>query len=178
MFQQLQDVIDRARHVVIFSHRSPDGDTIGSNFALRDALVAQGKSVTSVCSDPLPRAYDVMDGCGIFQQVWDREDTDLYINVDGSSAAQLVYPEKDPSILDGRVPFINIDHHVSNVYFGTYNLVIPDACSTTYILYHIFVRLGWRITPQIATFLLLGIYYDTGSLMHSNTSSDVMQVCA
>lgn len=177
MFEQLQDIIDRAKHVVIFSHRSPDGDTIGGNFALRDALVALGKSVTSVCADRLPAVYDALDGVGIFQQVWDKTTVDLYINVDGSSVTQLVYPEQDIAILESGVPFINIDHHISNTYFGTHNLVVPQACSTTYILYHFFVRFGWNITPRIATYLLLGIYYDTGSLMHSNTDSDVMEVC-
>ncbi len=179
MLQQLQDIIDRARHVVIFSHRSPDGDTIGGNLALRDALESWGKSVTSVCADPLPHVYDALDGVSdnFFHQTWNKKTTDLYINVDGSSTTQLVYPEKDPSIIDGTIPFISIDHHISNTYFGTHNLVIPDACSTTYILYHLFIQLGWNITPRIATYLLLGIYYDTGSLMHSNTNGDVMQVC-
>ncbi len=179
MLQQLQDIIDRARHIVIFSHRSPDGDTIGGNLALRDALESWGKSVTSVCADPLPDVYDALDGVSLdfFKQQWDKTSTDLYINVDGSSTTQLVYPEKDASIVDGAVPFISIDHHVSNSYFGTHNLVVPEACSTTYVLYHLFLQLGWSITPRIATYLLLGIYYDTGSLMHSNTTSDVMRVC-
>lgn len=174
----LREAFDQAENVVIFSHRSPDGDTIGGNLALREALGRRGKYVTSVCSDPLPHVYAIMPGHDLFVQGWDRSQTDLYINVDGSSTTQLIYPEKDPSLLDGRVPFLNIDHHVSNTRFGTVNLVVPDACSTTFVLYELFCKLGWEITPNMATYLLLGIYYDTGSLMHSNTTCEVMLVCA
>lgn len=178
MLNQLQDVIDKATRIVIFSHRSPDGDTIGGNLALREALISQGKLVISVCADPLPSVYNAMPSANVFVQTFDKNATDLYINVDGSSVTQLVFPEKDPSIVDGTIPFINIDHHISNALFGTHNLVVPDACSTTFVLYHMFRDLGWKITPSIATYLLLGIYYDTGSLMHSNTSGEVMSVCA
>ncbi len=176
--QELERIIEQSHHVVIFSHRSPDGDTIGGNIALRLGLEALGKSVTSVCADQLPGVYDVMPGCELFQQEWSRSEVDMYMNVDGSSTTQLVFPEREPAILDGSVPFVSIDHHISNSLFGTHNIVVPDACSTTYILYHLFVALHWKITPLMATHLLLGIYYDTGSFMHSNTTPLVMQTAS
>ena len=176
--QELKKLFLQSQSVVIFSHRNPDGDTIGGNLALREALQAHGKRVTSVCADPLPHVYAIMPGYEVFTQAWNREETDLYINVDGSSTTQLVFPEKEPSLLDGCVPFINIDHHVSNSMFGTHNLVVPEACSTTLVLFNLFREIDWKITPMMATYFLLGIYYDTGSLMHSNTSAEVMRVCA
>ena len=175
---EIREALEKAGDIVIFSHRSPDGDTIGGNLALRTLLEMRGKRVSSVCADPLPHVYASMPGYDSFAQEWNRSKVDIYINVDGSSTTQLVYPEKDPTIIDGHVPFINIDHHVSNTSFGTINLVRPEACSTTFVLYELFCAFGWGITPMMATYLLLGIYYDTGSLMHSNTSADVMRVCA
>ena len=176
--KKLEQLLEEVEHAVIFSHRNPDGDTIGGNIALRLALEAQGKCVTSVCADPLPHIYDIMPGCHVFQQDWDRSDVDMYMNVDGSSTTQLVFPEKEPSLLDGRVPFVSIDHHISNALFGTLNVVVPDACSTTFILYHLFCALRWNITPLMATYLLLGIYYDTGSFMHANTSFEALQAAS
>lgn len=174
-FEHLLEVVE---HAVIFSHRNPDGDTIGGNIALRLALEAQGKEVTSVCADPLPHVYNIMPGCDVFQQDWDRTQVDMYMNVDGSSTTQLVFPEKDPSLLDGRIPFVSIDHHISNTLFGSLNVVVPDACSTTFILYHIFCALHWKITPLIATHLLLGMYYDTGSFMHANTTMEALEAAS
>lgn len=177
--KKLEVLLEDVQHAVIFSHRSPDGDTIGSNMALRIALEARGKKVTSVCADPLPHVYALMPGCEVFQQEWDRATkVDMYMNVDGSSTTQLVFPEKDPSLLDGRVPFVSIDHHISNTLFGTLNVVVPDACSTTFVLYHLFRTLRWNITPMMATYLLLGIYYDTGSFMHSNTTLEVLRAAS
>ncbi len=171
-------LLEEAHHIIIFSHRNPDGDTIGGNIALRLGLEANGKSVTSVCADMLPSMYNIMPCCDVFQQDWDRSKVDMYMNVDGSSTTQLVFPEQDPSLIDGRVPFVSIDHHISNTLFGTLNLVVPDACSTTFILYYLFRALEWKITPLMATHLLLGLYYDTGSFMHSNTTPDVLRVAS
>lgn len=176
--KKLEELLEDARHVLIFSHRNPDGDTIGSNIALRLGLEAHGIEVASVCADALPDVYAALPGCNVFRQGWSHDNVDMYMNVDGSSTTQLVFPEKDPSLLDGRVPFVSIDHHISNTLFGTLNIVIPDACSTTFILYFIFKELRWKITPLMATHLLLGIYYDTGSFMHDNTTLEVFQVAS
>lgn len=176
--KKLENLLESVRRVVIFSHRNPDGDTIGGNIALRLGLEAHGIEVASVCADPLPHVYSIMPGCEVFRQEWDRGHVDMYMNVDGSSTTQLVFPEKDPSLLDGRIPFVSIDHHISNSLFGTLNIVIPDACSTTFILYFLFRELRWKITPLMATHLLLGLYYDTGSFMHSNTTAEVLQVAS
>ncbi len=176
--KKLEELLESAARVVIFSHRNPDGDTIGGNISLRLGLEARDIEVASVCADPLPHMYDIMPGCDVFRQEWDHANVDMYMNVDGSSTTQLVFPEKDPSLLDGRVPFVSIDHHISNALFGTLNVVVPDACSTTFILYFLFKELRWKITPLMATHLLLGLYYDTGSFMHSNTTHEVLQVAS
>ena len=45
----------KAEKICIISHRSPDGDAVGSNLALRLQLEALGKEVVSACVDPLPQ---------------------------------------------------------------------------------------------------------------------------
>lgn len=179
--ERLRTLFAEARRVVIFSHRSPDGDTIGSNMALRFALEQRGAAVTSVCADPIPAMYGEVVDCTMFVPelpMTARGDApvDLYINVDGSSPEQLVFPMRNPELLNGRVPFISIDHHISNSGFAGVNLIVPDAPSTTFILYELFMALGWRVTPAMATQLLLGLYYDTGSFMHGNVDADVLEM--
>lgn len=183
--ERLRTLFAEARRAVIFSHRSPDGDTIGGNMALRFALEQRGVAVTSVCADPIPAMYEGVVDRAMFVREWERGsgsdgggvDVDLYINVDGSSPEQLVFPVREPELLDGRVPFVSIDHHISNSGFAGVNLIVSDAPSTTFILYELFVALGWRVTPAMATQLLLGLYYDTGSFMHPNTSARALAMC-
>jgi len=43
------------------------------------------------------------------------------------------------------------------------------------MIYKIFKYFSWPIPREIATALLLGIYFDTGSFMHSNTDSETLR---
>lgn len=176
ILKRLRAYFSSARNVVIFSHRRPDGDTIGANLALAEALKLRGVNVKSVCVDPIPVAYRGFTDMNAFVSDFDKSSVDLYIGVDGSSTSQLVFPQQFPEILDDTVPFISIDHHISNTRFGTLPVVVPDACSTTFVLFYILQELGWHITPSMATYLLLGLYYDTGSFMHQNTTEEVMSM--
>jgi phosphoesterase RecJ-like protein len=45
-------------------------------------------------------------------------------------------------------------------------------------VYDLFTFAGWEITPSIATCLLTGIFTDTGSFMHSNTSGHTLSVAS
>ena len=43
--------------ILLIAHVSPDGDTLGSSFALFGALQDLGKRVQVVCEDPVPAIY-------------------------------------------------------------------------------------------------------------------------
>ena len=49
--------IKKARSVVLFTHRDPDGDAIGSIIALYIALRRMGKKVFMFSSDAVPEMY-------------------------------------------------------------------------------------------------------------------------
>lgn len=178
LFLQARDLLLSAQRILILSHRSPDGDTLGANLALRNMLKMMGKEVVSACIDPIPEIYHVFPCTRAFVRDFDERTFDLFVNVDASSVAQLVFPEKKPFLLEKTVPMINFDHHVSNTLFGTLNIVVPQACSATYVLQEFFEYCGWKISPLVATYLLLGHYYDTGFFMHSNTTSEVYEAAA
>jgi phosphoesterase RecJ-like protein len=56
--------------------------------------------------------------------------------------------------------------------------VDPNAASATMVVYGLFEALGIEIDRNIATCLLTGLYTDTGSFMHSNTSAETLRVGA
>ena len=47
-------------NILILSHRSPDGDTLGCASALSRALTALGKSVQFRCADEIPEKFSYM----------------------------------------------------------------------------------------------------------------------
>lgn len=70
-----------------------------------------------------------------------------------------------------ELPILNIDHHASNEYFGTVNLVDVKASSTTELIASLFLEHDDRfITERIATALLAGIIADTESFQAPQTT--------
>ena len=175
-FQKAKSTFLNAEKICVISHRSPDGDAVGSNLALRLVLEKLGKIVVSACVDPVPADSLFLKKADTFVQNFKYEDFDVIVSVDCGALKLVVFHELIPEILEGPKPFINIDHHVSNNDFGTINPVDQDACSTAIILYKFFEYCDWKIDRDIASCLLHGIYFDTGGMMHSNTSSEVFRV--
>ncbi|MDD5489876.1 MAG: hypothetical protein PHP25_04325, partial [Candidatus Moranbacteria bacterium] len=55
-FTEIKKELERSSNVLIVAHAAPDGDTIGSSFALKEYLVADlGKKTTVICPDALPQ---------------------------------------------------------------------------------------------------------------------------
>ncbi len=168
--------IQKAQKIVIISHRNPDADTIGSNLALRQVFEKYGKQVISACVDALPANLGFLKNIEKYQQNFAPHEMDLIICVDAGSPDQAAFIKQYPDLFSGKIPVINIDHHASNNHYGTLNIVFPGAASTTIIIYHLLLAWGEKISKNMATCLLYGLYYDTGSFMHSNTSDGVYTV--
>ena len=69
-----------------------------------------------------------------------------------------------------------IDHHVSNASFADENYIIPDASSTSELVYNLLDK--EKITTEIAECLYLGIVHDTGVFQYSCTSPTTMEIAA
>lgn len=177
-FKKAQNALLEAQNICIISHRSPDGDAVGSNLALRLGLEVLGKNVTSACVDPVPPNSSFLKEADRFVKKFDYQEMDVIVSVDCGALKLVKFHETMPEILSGEKPFINIDHHESNDDFGTINPVSAEACATCFILYQFFQFCGWHISIDIATCLLHGIYFDTGGMMHSNTTSEVFEAAS
>ncbi len=175
-FRKTKNTLMEAERICIISHRGPDGDAVGSNLALRLALEAVGKKVVSACVDPVPTDSIFLKKANTFVSDFNYEEFDAICSVDCGALHLVKFPEIKPEILSGEKPFINIDHHESNDDFGTVNMVDPKACATAFILYKFLEFCDWPITIDIANCLLHGIYFDTGGMMHSNTSKEVFEM--
>jgi phosphoesterase RecJ-like protein len=73
---------------------------------------------------------------------------------------------------------INIDHHISNTRFGTYNWVDPEAAAAGEMIYHLIEEMGTSLSREIATNLYVAILTDTGSFHYANTTPRALRVAA
>jgi phosphoesterase RecJ-like protein len=169
--ERSRDLLAGCSRPLLVTHIAPDGDAVGSLLGLGWALRVQGAAATLTCQDPLPIRFDFLPG---FNEVTSEPegDFDLLVSLDCSS------PDRMGSIEShtGSVPLLNIDHHVTNLDFGTVNLVDAEAVSTTHILYDLISDLGVALDERIATCLLTGLTTDTRGFRTSNVTSDVMRI--
>jgi phosphoesterase RecJ-like protein len=169
-------LIEKATRILSISHKRPDGDTLGASCALYLATKNLGKEVFMACIDDIPARFQFLPDMNKVIKEFDFRAFDLIFVSDAGASYMTRYQEIYPDLFKGEVPVINFDHHASNDYFGSLNLVDINSASTTILLYKMFQYLGIKITADIATALLCGIYNDTGSLMHSNTTLEVFEI--
>ncbi len=168
---EIYEAIKSAKKILLISHQKPDGDTSGSAIAMAEMLEKFGKQTVLFDTDVLSEEFQFLIKAQEYVQEFDINEFDLAIAFDGGSYKMLGLHETHPELFNGDFPLINIDHHISNEYYGTWNFVEEKDAATTVVLAKIFRALQWPITPKVATPLLMGLYTDTGSLMHSNSTA-------
>lgn len=173
------DTLQRARHVIIASHRRPDGDAIGSSLALAHYLENQGIPHTIFNVDTagetftfLPKAHEV----GPHHSAWERSDLDVVVVFDCGDPAHAGITDK-LAMVRSRTTIINIDHHITNQHYGHYNIVSAEASSTCELVYELLASAN-AITTAIGSCLLTGLITDTGSFSNLATTSSSIRAAA
>ena len=155
---------------LILTHRNPDGDTLGSAFALHRALSQLNKKSMVRCGDPIHPKYSYLwDGIGS-----DEIEFDKIIAVDVADK-KLLGEEFEAKYGDNV--FLCIDHHLSNREYAE-NLLLEDRAAAAVIIYEIVCELGIEFTPEIANCVYTGLATDTGCFLFSNTTPTVHRIAA
>ncbi len=162
VIDKFNDIINKANSILVFAHKRPDGDAIGSIIALSLYLESLGKNAVMYIPDDIPAEYDFLAG---YSKIEDSSNGkfDLFISLDQSDLSRTYG-------LPGYITeesIINIDHHKSNTYFGSFNIVMQDYSSTCEILTEL---IGDRGNIDIYNALYTGILTDTGGFKYANTS--------
>lgn len=160
----------------LVSHMLPDGDSIGSLLALGEALQGLGKEVSLFSPGQVPKKYAFLSGSGkiaVRGLVSGRESVAVVLDC---SDLDRVGTFKE-AILQSR-DLINIDHHVTNRYFGSLNLVDPAASATGEIIYNLLAEMQVGLTETMAEALYVAISTDTGSFKFDNTTAAAHRVAA
>ena len=163
------DAFPKYNSFLISTHIYPEGDAIGSELGLWYLLSALGKKAVIRNSDAVPPELAFLPGVGEVKHGVDGiSDVEVAVSVDCAGLDRL-----------GRaaVPFqkapltINIDHHLSNEYFGNLNFVDAKASAAAELVFSLFDALGEALSKEAAICLYTGIVVDSGSFRHSCTSA-------
>jgi len=161
--------IKKHKRFIITAHVNLEGDSLGSQLAMKELLEALGKRAAIVDDDPVPMHYRFLPRA---DEISDRIDKkmafDAAIVLDCPTLKRI---GRVKGLLTEKKAVINIDHHISNERFGDVNWVYPNASSAGEMVYRLFKGMKVPITKEVALYLYIAILTDTGSFNYDNTSS-------
>ena len=154
----------------ILLHTSPDGDAVGSGYALCHVLQQLSKHARVICSDPIPSRYAYFTDKVPMQQF----DDECVIAVDLADVLLLGTLREQY----GERVQLCIDHHASNTGYAERNFINPMAAANCENVYNLIKQLGVPIDSITADALFTGISTDTGCFRYSNCTADTHRIAA
>lgn len=155
---------------IILTHATPDGDTLGSAYALYYGLKETGKSACVLCPDVIPEKYRYFAG-----------KTD---HVSRENATVVAVDVADKRLLGslkeefGDIVDLNIDHHISNVRYAKNLYLDSDASATAECIFELLTVMGVNINDITAKALFTGIVTDTGCFKYSSVTAKTHLIAA
>ncbi|MFA6349536.1 MAG: bifunctional oligoribonuclease/PAP phosphatase NrnA [Candidatus Omnitrophota bacterium] len=161
--------IKKNKRFLISSHVNLEADALGSELAFYRLLKALGKEAVIVNEDDIPYGHEFFPQVESVKKYDHRSgeiEFDVFVAVDCSD----LHRTGEVHRLSAGKPILNIDHHISNQYFGAINWV-EDAASCTQMIYKLYKKLKVPIDKDSALVLYAGIMTDTGSFKYTNTTA-------
>ena len=153
----------------ILTHAYPDGDTLGSGYALCLALQQLGKNARVITTN-LPKDFVFLTE-GVLLQNFEAE---TIVSVDVAAENLLGANE---AAYAGRIALC-IDHHQINRVPAALRCIDATAASNCEILFEIFPLMGVKLNRQLANCLYTGVSTDTGCFKYSNTTARTLRIAA
>lgn len=176
------ELIKSSKKILLINHIRMDMDALWSLSAIYDILTQLWKDVKAVNDEVPPNNYNIIWYNEIIEPYLDIVSfkPDLIISLDAASEWQLWATYENNKEIFKNTPFVIIDHHKTNEWFGSVNIISKDFSSSCELVFYILKKLNLvkYITPKIATALLSGIYTDTNIYYNSNTSGYTLRTAA
>lgn len=168
-FKECAKLLLQQNNILILTHAHPDGDTLGSGFALCRALMQIGKKVRVINDDEIPKKYNYL-----FDDI-DFEDFEpSYIVAVDVATENLLGSLQDKYA--GKIDLC-VDHHLTNTEFAK-KLLLRDYPAACEIIYMLINEMGVKIDKKIADCLYTGISTDTGCFRYASTTAQSYRIAA
>ena len=157
------------KSLALICHVRPDGDSLGSALALKNALMKVGKKAEVYCADPVPERFFFIDE---FRTVKNGlpENLTAVVSIDCADISRLGDYQ---TLFNEKVNTYNFDHHVSNNGYAKVNYVV-DRASNCENVYYLIKEMGIELDQKIASLLMIGIITDTSIFRHKNTNPETL----
>lgn len=157
-------------NILILTHMSPDGDTLGSGYALLRGLHQLGKKAQVLCGDTIPKKY-------AYLKEDTREDAfepQFVVSVDVADEKLLGDDLRER--FGGKVDLC-LDHHLSNTRYAE-NVYMEVCAATCEVIYAVLKEMGVHFDKGIADCLYTGLSTDTGCFRYSNVTARTHRIAA
>lgn len=182
--EQILTSIDQATHIVLVTHVHPDGDALGSLFALADILENLGKKVFRYLEEPVSHLYEFIPGSELADTAFSAVEQFVTLAGVGNAAcialdcgdAERLGKEKEKLLTIS--PFLVIDHHHEHTAFGDCLWLDAKSSSTGELVYELAMALDTKVSFDAAFAIYVAILTDTGSFHYDNTSPRTLRIAA
>ena len=159
-------------NILLLAHASPDGDTLGSCYALCRTLHLLGKKARVLCCDRVPACYSfVPDGIEV------QEFPEDYVVAVDVAAISLLGDDDFVAQWQDKIALC-IDHHGTNTDYAPLVCVEPESAACAETILRIIRLMDVEIDKDIAECIYVGLATDTGCFRYSNTTSRTMRMAA
>jgi bifunctional oligoribonuclease and PAP phosphatase NrnA len=182
----IQQLINTSQSIVITTHKSPDGDAIGSSLALYHFLKKKKKEVVVIVPDVFPIFLNWMDGTDSIVYYDTQTElaesyisqSDLIFSLDYNSLNRI--GALGDIIGQSNAKKIVIDHHQDPQEFADHYFVDVECCSTAQLIYEFLEKLNElnQLDKTIGECIYCGIMTDTGSFRYPSTTSKTHHIIA
>lgn len=151
---------------LIYTHASPDGDTIGSATALAMILRTMGKKANAFCIDGIPEKLSFIPVKDIFvKEEPNNIENYTLISVDVAGERVLGKSKNTKFVL-------SIDHHKINTIECENLLVMSDRIACGEIIFMLMEELGVELNYDMAIALYTAICSDSGGFKYDATKPE------
>ena len=171
----LKELLEGKQSVALGGHVRPDGDCVGSTMGLYLYLKENFPQIeTDLYLESVPEAYSMIRHTDeVKSELPEGKIYDLFICMDCGDLQRRGFSQK--LFIESKQTAC-IDHHVSNEAFADVNYIVPDASSTSELVYNL---LDYdKMSLETAEALYMGIAHDTGIFRYSCTSPETMEAAA
>lgn len=176
---KIKQILIESKKILLVAHHNPDADALGSMLGMYEILVHHwGLSVEMAVDGVIPSNLSYLPYFFLIQDGFRPERFDTVVLLDCGGWSRTNFFETDELNIDWPNNLIVIDHHATSAGTPGVHYIDTSASSTSEILWKLIKTWGLQFNSKLATCLLTGIMFDTGSFQHSNTGIETFQAAA
>ncbi len=167
------------RRMLVAAHIKPDGDAVGASAGFARMCRDNGLEAVLLLPDPPSEHYlPFLAGLDVRTRMEraEAETFDCLVLFDCARPDRAALgPDLELGTL--KLDLVNVDHHMDSTVETPFRWVAPFAAAAA-MACELGLRKNWKISPEAATLLLLGLITDTGSFRFGNTTPEALRTAA